>query len=60
MLVSYALVYLLEGTEPSCLILASVPDPKPTLARIAFSNVILEVIYVPDEVGGETSHIPVS
>ena len=32
----------------------SVPDPKPTPARIAFSIVcvILEVIYVPDEVWG--------
>ena len=34
--------------------LVSVPDPKPTPARIAFSiaGVILEVIYTPDEVWG--------
>ena len=32
----------------------SVPDPKPTPARIAFSitRVILEAIYAPDEVWG--------
>ena len=35
-------------------ILVSVPDPKPTPARITFSitRIILEVIYVPDEVWG--------
>ena len=32
--------------------LVSVPDPKPTPARIAFPCVILEVIYAPDEVWG--------
>ena len=31
--------------------LVSVPDPKPTPARIAFS--ILEAIYTPDEVWGQ-------
>ena len=34
----------------SWLLLVSVPDPKPTPARIAF--VILEAIYAPDEVWG--------
>ena len=40
--------------SPRVLILVSVPDPKPTPARIAFSfpRVILEAIYVPDEVWG--------
>ena len=39
-------------------LLVSVPDPKPTPARIAFSiasvfpHVILEAIYAPDEVWG--------
>ena len=40
--------------------LVSVPDPKPTPVRIAFSipRVILEAIYAPDEVWDETmSHL---
>ena len=37
-------------------ILVSVPDPKPTLAQIAF--VILEAIYAPDEVWGRDYGIP--
>ena len=32
--------------------LVSVPDPKPTPARISFPCVILEVIYTPNEVWG--------
>ena len=32
--------------------LVSVPDPKPTPARITFPHVILEVIYALDEVWG--------
>ena len=37
--------------------LVSVPDPKPTPVRIAFSilRVILEVIYAPGEVWDETT-----
>ena len=41
---------------PASYCIVSVPDPKPTPARIAFSithkRVILEVIYAPDEVWG--------
>ena len=33
--------------------LVSVPDPKPTPARIAFSIVVLEAIYALDEVWGQ-------
>ena len=32
--------------------LVSVPDPKPTPARISIPRVILEAIYAPDEVWG--------
>ena len=32
---------------------SSVPDPKPTPAWIVFSIVILEAIYMLDEVGGK-------
>ena len=35
--------------------LVSVPDPKPTPARIAFLHVILEAIYALDEVWGKTN-----
>ena len=38
--------------EPPLYQLVSVPDPKPTPARIASSIVILEAIYAPDEVWG--------
>ena len=40
-------VNLISGVYPQ---LVSVPDPKPTPAQIAFSIVILEAIYAPDEV----------
>ena len=44
----------------TALMLVSVPDPKPTPARIAFSiaRIQLEVIYAPDEVWGrDYSHV---
>ena len=55
---SMDLIETIQNPTPFCQLsgayIVSIPDPKPTPVRIAFSilHVILEAIYAPDEVWG--------